>query len=316
MAERLTARPREVAVAVRLGRIVFGTDFSAASLNGLRWVAERFAPGAELVLVHAVEPAEHAPYLPPPERGAREEAERVACAEASARLHEVAATLPAPLVRCEVVADRAVQGVARVAEDVGADLVAVGPHGEHPRPWKMLGSTAERLIRVSPVPVLVAAAVRDAAPRSVLVAVDASEMTPWVIEWSAAVMSSLSAAATVLHVAPGSDAVRAAAERTSRPAAEVAAEIHRKAREWVAAVAEQVGPQDRVTARVEHGAPDDSILAVARAVDADLIVIGRRRAGRALPAVLGSTASAVLRGAPCPVLVVAEPPEEMLDVPA
>lgn len=301
---------------MRLGRIVFATDFGTASLAGLRWVSERFAPAAELVLVHAVEPPEHAPYLPVPEHTASQDAERTACADATERLRRVAATLSAPSVRCEVVLDRAVPGIARVAEDVGADLVAVGPHGEHPRPWKMLGSTAERLIRVSPVPVLVAAAVRDASPRSILVALDASEMTPWVVQWSATLVSRLRASATVLHVAAGSDAVRAVAERTGRPAADVAAEVHRKAREWVATVAEQVGPEARVAPRVEHGAPDDSILAVARATQADLIVIGRRRAGRALPAVLGSTASAVLRGAPCPVLVVAEPPEEMLGAPA
>ena len=99
----------------RLNRIVFGTDFGAASVAGARWVAERFAPDADLVLVHAVEPAESAPYLRP-DTAADAEEERVARAQAAARLRELAASLAARSVRVEVVADRAVQGVARIAE--------------------------------------------------------------------------------------------------------------------------------------------------------------------------------------------------------
>src|SRR4051812_39744600 len=41
-------------------RIVIGVDFSTASLNAVRWVSTRFAPRAELFLVHVVS----RPYVP------------------------------------------------------------------------------------------------------------------------------------------------------------------------------------------------------------------------------------------------------------
>ena len=57
----------------------------------------------------------------------------------------------------------------------------------------------------------------------------------------------------------------------------------------------------------------EQVLAAARRTAADLIVMGRRGRGRVLPGVLGSTASVVLRGASCPVLVVVDPADAILD---
>ena len=42
--------------------------------------------------------------------------------------------------------------------DVDADLIAVGTHEEHPDRLPALGTTAERLVRCSPVPVLLCSA--------------------------------------------------------------------------------------------------------------------------------------------------------------
>jgi universal stress protein E len=64
--------------------------------------------------------------------------------------------------------------ITQVAEDVGADLIVVGAH---PRPAVaryLVGSTAERVIRLAHRPVLVATEQRREPFRRVLVAVDLS----------------------------------------------------------------------------------------------------------------------------------------------
>jgi nucleotide-binding universal stress UspA family protein len=63
-------------------------------------------------------------------------------------------------------------------------------------------------------------------------------------------------------------------------------------------------PLDKVAVYVTVGVPSERIIALATAVDADLIVLGthgRRGLERAL---LGSVAEGVIRGAPCGVLVI------------
>jgi nucleotide-binding universal stress UspA family protein len=57
---------------------------------------------------------------------------------------------------------------------------------------------------------------------------------------------------------------------------------------------------------VVSGEPTREILAAAKRLDADLIVMGRHGHGNLRRAVLGSVVEGVLRGAPCPVLVVPE----------
>jgi nucleotide-binding universal stress UspA family protein len=56
-------------------------------------------------------------------------------------------------------------------------------------------------------------------------------------------------------------------------------------------------------AHLRVGRPDDEVLAVGRAVGADLIVTGSRGRGALARLVLGSVAEGVVRGAACPVLV-------------
>jgi nucleotide-binding universal stress UspA family protein len=56
--------------------------------------------------------------------------------------------------RAELVGDRPDDGLARVAEDAGAQMIAVGSYGEGPLRAAVIGST-HRLIHVAGVPVLV-----------------------------------------------------------------------------------------------------------------------------------------------------------------
>jgi nucleotide-binding universal stress UspA family protein len=78
------------------------------------------------------------------------------------------------------------------------------------------------------------------------------------------------------------------------------------AREQMAAARARAGVRVAAADLVE-GDPADEILARAEREHADLIVMGTRGQGGLARAVLGSVADAVMRRAPCPVLLV--PPE-------
>ena len=71
-----------------------------------------------------------------------------------------------------------------------------------------------------------------------------------------------------------------------------------------------LGPA-RVTSEVDFGEPGQEIVAAAVRQHSDMIVLGSRGAGSVRRALLGSVVSEVLHQAPCPVLVVVDPEDEI-----
>jgi nucleotide-binding universal stress UspA family protein len=266
-----------------LQRIVVGMDFGAPSVDAARWVAGTFAPGAELVLTQAV--------------GARAADDESAVRQ---RMHDVAGSLAAPAnYRVEVRAEGAARAILEVAMEVGADLIVVGPHGGRETP-RGIGTTAERLIRTSPVPVLLVAHARRRRLEQLLVPVDGGDLTPRILEWSDFLARRDRAAVTLMHVGePRSEATRVAS--TGRES------------DWLTNLVAE-SPDPRVTTSVTvEGKPAEEILLAAARAGADLVVMGRRGQRRALSGIAGSTASDVLRRAPCPILIVVDRPDAMFD---
>src|SRR5690606_27654523 len=73
----------------------------------------------------------------------------------------------------------------------------------HARPrgsWSAPGSTAEALVRCSPVPVLLARNVPDGAPRRILVGVDDSAHARHALAWARLLAGETGASVTVVHV--------------------------------------------------------------------------------------------------------------------
>jgi len=300
---------------MRLERVVMGMDFSAAAIAGAQWVAEYVAPEAELILVHAVDVAEPPRFLRG--KGPDPDALRTAIRDfADRRLREVATYVSSRPVRLEIRDGRAVDVLARVAEDVGADLVSVGPHGDRPGLWSRLGSTAERLVRVSPIHVLVTSGAPHGKPVRLLAAVDESDMTAAVIELARRLATELEAFVDVLHVLnpPAPVATMAAATLGLPEPMPWTADEHVRAaaREWLEAVTREALSGVRAAWHVAYGIPAYEILSAAPRLDSDLIIIGRRGRGRVAPALLGSTVSSVLRGAECPVMVVVDPRDALV----
>jgi nucleotide-binding universal stress UspA family protein len=240
------------------------------------------------------------------------ELEAAARSAAEPRLRELASFLMPARVRTVIRTGRTHEELAKLAAETGADLVAVGPHGDRPRPWKMLGTTAERLARAAAPAVLVVAHPRSAPPRRVLVALDDTPIVTTVLDWTKTIADTLGAGVTAIHVLRGAatSPVLSAAASTAGGEADhatrVSPETLAEATRWLATLADESLGHGRVESIVAHGHAGDVILESARDVGADLIILGRRGKGTLIPAVAGSTVSTVLHGAARPVLVVTE----------
>jgi nucleotide-binding universal stress UspA family protein len=296
-------------------KIVIGMDFSDTAIKAATWASAHFAPKAGITLVHVFDPPDQPPFgrhlLPAPdviEAEARE--------YAATRLHEVATLLSPEAPRCEFRVGKPYEEVVKVAGETAADLVVIGPHGDRPRPSKFLGTTAERIVRTSPVPVLVATNPPAGHPRNMLVPVDDHSITPTLLERTRELATDFDADVTLLHV--WSNAVYshvasmsyAAKANEADARADIATELRDAGLHWLKEIARTGINRERVTATVTHGKAGDETLRAASSMHADLIVLGRRGTGLVAPALLGSTVGTVLHGSPCPVLVITEPTDE------
>ncbi|HEX6535256.1 MAG TPA: universal stress protein [Gemmatimonadaceae bacterium] len=306
-------------VAPALDRIVIGIDFGAPSLAAAAWIAHALAPAGELMLVHVIG-APPPLSLGEPRPAPTEEAIHAAREVAGSRLRDVAATLGDRPVRVEVRDGPPAPGIAAAAEAWGADLVAVGPHEARRPPWSAIGSTAEHLIRMSPIPVLLVTGSASGPPRRLLVPVDDGDLSAAVLEWAGAIARCFGAGITLAHVidarsgerrAPGlADASRSSADATGDEPAAAPPEV--VAKEWLARLARELPGARPAELAVSAGVPGEEVLATALRAGADLIIMGRRGRGRVLPGEVGSTARTVLRGASCPVLIVVDPADAIV----
>lgn len=279
-----------------LERIVVGMDFGLPSIEAARWVARAFAPGAELLLTHALDrdAADFGDSTP----SARNDG--LDFHSATRQLHEIARALPAPgTYRVEVREDGAARAMLAVATEFGADLIVVGPHGGR-ETTRGIGTTAERLIRTSPVPVLLVAHARPRPPKQMLVPVDRGDLTPLVLEWTDFLARRGGVGTTLMHVLDPS-------KRSDGDSVTVRDD------QWLSGLVGEDSESSPAATFTVAGKPADEILAAAARLEAELIVMGRRGRSRVLSGVVGSTASDVLRHAPCPVLVIVDPPDRLFD---
>ena len=143
--------------------ILVGTDFAECSSAAIEHAIElALASHASLTLVHAYS----VPYvytgltLPALLPGFRDAAE----AELTKVLDAVRARVPN--VAGLVVAGSPWEQILEVAEARGSDLIVVGSHGRKGLPRAVIGSVAEKVVRLSRVPVLVVHGPSPAATRS------------------------------------------------------------------------------------------------------------------------------------------------------
>lgn len=286
--------------------VLAATDFSTRSDRALRravLLARQI--GAEIVLVHVVDEDRPARLV---------EAER---REAELVLAELAGTTAGcDGIRCRWMlrGGDPFAGLLEAAELVDADLVLVGPPRRQLLAGVLTGTTAERVIRRSRRPVLVANGVPAAPYRRLLFATDLSEGS----RAAAAVPRrlGLDRGTTLLAVHAFETPASTLLLRTPVTAAERDRYVAERRREAGAALARFLGELGlartrRLLIRVE-GTVAEALLAAARKLRADLLLVatrGRVGLGKFL---LGSVAEALLREAEIDVLAV---PPDLLSPP-
>lgn len=165
-------------------RILVPVDGSPAARAGLD-EAIRLAglTGAELRLVHVLDAAAHASGF---ETGA------VYCNEVVPLMKQIGGrVLDDAKERCrqsgvkaeglliETIADRVCKLVVAQANDWGAELIVIGTHGRRGAERLMLGSDAEQIVRLSPVPVLLVRALEEGVLDGALDPPGARRRTAW-----------------------------------------------------------------------------------------------------------------------------------------
>jgi nucleotide-binding universal stress UspA family protein len=146
--QRATAR-------IQIKKILVPTDFSQASLGALRYAVD-FAGqfDASLCLVHVVEPASFANDVGnvPLADSDREIANKLHHKLVMLARKEVGPLTPVNPLVC---IGKPFHEITRVARTVDADLIVIATHGRSGLKRVFLGSTAERVVRHAPCPVLV-----------------------------------------------------------------------------------------------------------------------------------------------------------------
>ena len=194
-----------------------------------------------------------------------------------------------------------------------ADLLVMGTHGRSGFEHLLLGSVTEKVLRCAPCPVLTLGAVpapprRGPLFRRILCAADLTPGSEHTLAMGLSLAEENASRITLLHAVEypsgeyGAHLYLAVPE--IGPLRRDRVEQGREA--LLRAVPDEARDFCDVTERVETGTAWRKILQVAEEMDADLIVMGAHTQGALGRALFGSTATHVVRQAPCPVLVVRE----------
>jgi nucleotide-binding universal stress UspA family protein len=283
--------------ALKLNRIVFGTDFSPVAQRAATYakgLALSFSASVDLAHVFDTDV-----YLDDAEPRLRTLDDRLAVR--SEKLDALAKTFAAEGLRIKTelpVVRPSWSGLLKVARAEDADLIVVATRSKAQLKRVFVGSTVEELIRQAQQPVLtVGPRVPPATdgPLAFSRIVYATDLTPEAEKAAQAALLFAGRSGAAIHVchvlggheaqeaAPGGDEVRAKLEQAlaRSPLGACACELE-----------------------IEHGAPADAILALAERVKADLIVMGPRKHSFWLTHVKRGVTLEVLAHATCPVLTV------------
>lgn len=297
--------------AIRIQRILAPTDFSESARTGVRlanWLAERFA--ASVMVTHVVETPFRFSGLEEVIL-AREELETMRLAEAQLNRLATEGPRPGPETSACVRQGKAFQEIATLAGKCGADLIVIATRGQTGLKRVWLGSTAERVVRHAPCPVLTVPAGKPGARgkalarvrlKRIVVATDLSEFSVSALPYAAAFARQFDAEIILAHVV---EPRFPPPEVGALPPQVVEQDESALAEECLQRLRQEVLDGDlQVRTLVRNGVPFQEITRLASSLDADLIILPTHGHTGLKHVLLGSTAERVVRHADCPVLVV------------
>lgn len=296
----------------KIERILVPLDFSPASLEALDyavWLAKQFRAAIHLVHVY---PPDEASSVP----GAGHLLFQ--SAEAIERLNEELTGIHrkhVPTFRpenCHIRSGQPYQEIVRLAREIDADLIAHSTRGHSGLKRLLLGSTAERVVRNAPCPVLVArkqeqkskAATKSFAIRTILVPTDFSRCSLAGTEYAAFLARKLNATLRLFHAMyPYTNYVFV--DRAGVRLSGLVEAVKETARQEMDALKQMDFLRGLpVQTEILPGPAVDEICAAAGGSNVDLIVISTHGRTGLQHALIGSVAEHVVRYAECPVMVV------------
>lgn len=294
--------------------ILVTTDFSAQSLPAVRYaLALGGKTGAAVTLLNVIETASSLSGM-----------EAVVLARTDAEVAERART------HLEALAQREAKGAGKVttvirtgkpfheislaAGERAADMIVIATHGHTGLKRVWLGSTAERVVRHAPCPVLTVPTRElpkrpgSASPfrlKKILVPIDFSNLSKDALPYAALLAKQFGAELILLHVVPWFPIDQLlGAEMISQTMVPAIKQAETNLEHMAAEVSKSTDV--KTSAAVREGTPHETICKVAKSQSADLIVLTTHGYTGLKHVWLGSTAERVVRHASCPVLAVRE----------
>jgi nucleotide-binding universal stress UspA family protein len=282
-----------------INKILCPVDFFPASEAAVNYAASLAANyDAGIHLLHVIAPVTAGPYdyaidataiMKSMEEGAKRNLEDLA-----ARVRAAGVRVETGISMCDVYA-----GIKATIEAVKPDLIVMGTHGRRGVERWFMGSTTEKLLRHSPVPLVTISATGEKSfgtPRfrRILVTTDFSDGTPDALAYAFSVAQENESQVTLLHVVHDVSTETAGKYRDS-----LLNGVRKQLEELVPAEAKNWCDIDT---RVESGVPYRIILRTLQDEKIDLLVMNIHGKGMLDRALLGSTAERVVRAANCPVM--------------
>jgi nucleotide-binding universal stress UspA family protein len=193
------------------------------------------------------------------------------------------------------------QEIKAAIDDVSPDLIVMGTHGRRGVERWFLGSTTEKLLRHSPVPLVTISAASEKSwnePRfqKILVTTDFSEGMPDALAYAFSVAQENESQVELLHIIRDMSADLSGNYRDSL--------INGVRKQLEDLVPAEASNWCNIVTRVDIGVPYRIILRTIEDERPDLLVMNIHGKGMLDRALLGSTAERVVRAASCPVMMI------------
>lgn len=283
--------------------VVVGVDGSDESLSALRWAARAVRTVGVVHAISAVSPSLELAVAAVQYDSAKLINRRIRKLESE---WVAGVRADGSTVECQVIEDDPADSLQRAADDVDADLIAVGVHAKPKFAPRTVGRVSAKLIRDTTRPlVIVEHGAEPAFGKNGVVAVGAGygEATKSALRWAGGFAEENGMALSLLRAIPDRPIIRTDGLIDALAFYVDPKLLHEWAAEDLETLAEEIQQSTvselRISMMTRSGAAGPRL--VEQGADADLIVIGRH-AGTARP--LPAPLRHVITHAPCPVVIV------------